>query len=218
MDASLGNSRGNIGDRVIVHIKNDMSVPTTIHWHGQYQRGSNQMDGSAGITECGIAPSSSSPTIGQCNSLARMVALALWSHLCRCLFGPLILHGDDEKFRLNNPNNATSANTTTTVTSNGTAVRTDYDRDVILVVNDAYQADAFSVAAIARSKAGPPGGDQGSEPVPDYAMITVSASPTALLHPTALPASLTSQLARRHTTLLSPATSVCACVSSTADP
>ncbi|EST05673.1 Multicopper oxidase, type 3 [Kalmanozyma brasiliensis GHG001] len=163
---------GNIGDRIIVHIQNEMPVPTTIHWHGQYQRGSNEMDGSAGITECGIAPGTSFTynwTVQQSGSY--------WWHshygptYADGLFGPLILHGDDEKFRMTNPNNATATTTNNTVTSNGTAIRTDYDRDMIFVVNDAYQADSFSVAAIAKSKSGPPGGDQGSEPVPDYGMI-----------------------------------------------
>ncbi|SJX65875.1 related to cell surface ferroxidase [Sporisorium reilianum f. sp. reilianum] len=165
---------GNIGDRIIVHIQNEMPVPTTIHWHGQYQRGSNQMDGSAGITECGIAPGTSFTY----NWTVQQSGTYWWhSHYgptyADGLFGPLILHGDDEKFRMINPNNATTAQTngTSTTTTNGTAVRTDYDRDLIFVVNDAYQADSFSVAAIARSKSGPPGGDQGSEPVPDYGMI-----------------------------------------------
>ncbi|SNX87336.1 related to cell surface ferroxidase [Melanopsichium pennsylvanicum] len=163
----------NIGDRVIVNVENKMPVPTTIHWHGQFQRGSNEMDGSAGITECGIAPGTTFTynwTVQQSGSY--------WWHshygptYADGLFGPLILHGDDEKFRMVNPNNATFANTTTfAATTNGTLVRTDYDRDLIFVVNDAYQADSFSVAAIAKSKAGPPGGDQGSEPTPDYAMI-----------------------------------------------
>ncbi|TKY87617.1 hypothetical protein EX895_003198 [Sporisorium graminicola] len=164
----------NMGDRVIVHIHNQMPVPTTIHWHGQYQRGSNQMDGSAGITECGIAPGTSFTY----NWTVQQSGTYWWhSHYgptyADGLFGPLILHGDDEKFRIINPNNATAAqtNATTATTTNGSAVRTDYDRDLIFVVNDAYQADSFSVAAIARSKTGPPGGDQGSEPVPDYAMI-----------------------------------------------
>ncbi|KAJ9478570.1 putative Iron transport multicopper oxidase FET5 (putative) [Pseudozyma hubeiensis] len=163
----------NMGDRIIVQIQNNMPVPTTIHWHGQYQRGSNEMDGSAGVTECGIAPGTSFTynwTVQQSGSY--------WWHshygptYTDGLFGALILHGDDEKFRMTNPTNTTAAQSgVTSTTSNGTAVRTDYDRDLIFVVNDAYQADSFSVAAIARSKTGPPGGQQGSEPVPDYAVI-----------------------------------------------
>lgn len=163
----------NMGDRIIVHVENKMPVPTTIHWHGQYQRGSNEMDGSAGINECGIAPGTTMTynwTVQQSGSY--------WWHshygptYADGIFGPLILHGDDERFRMINPKNVTSAETTTaTTTVNGNTVRTDYDRDLIFVVNDAYQADSFSVAAIARSKAGPPGGEQGDEPTPDYAMI-----------------------------------------------
>ncbi|KAJ1034863.1 hypothetical protein NDA18_000471 [Ustilago nuda] len=165
----------NIGDRIIVHVENKMPVPTTIHWHGQYQRGSNEMDGSAGITECGIAPGTTFTynwTVQQSGSY--------WWHshygptYADGLFGPLILHGDDEEFKMTNPNNAAAsqAGVVPTVTiANGIAVRTDYDQDHIFVVNNAYQADSFTVAAIAKSKAGPPGGEQGDEPTPDYGMI-----------------------------------------------
>lgn len=157
----------NIGDRIIVHVENKMPVPTSIHWHGQYQRGSNEMDGSAGITECGIAPGTSFTY----NWTVQQSGTYWWhSHYAPTyadgIFGPLILHGEDEKFRIINPDNAT-----TTIPSNGTTVRANYDQDLIFVVNDAYQADSFSVAAFARSKSGPPGGDQGDEPVPDYGLI-----------------------------------------------
>lgn len=165
----------NVGDRIIVHVENKMPVPTSLHWHGQYQRGSNQMDGSAGITECGIAPGTTFTynwTVQQSGSY--------WWHshygptYADGLFGPLILHGDDEKFRITIPNNATASQAdvaATATTANGTTARTDYDQDHIFVVNDAYQADSFTVAAIAKSKAGPPGGEQGDEPTPDYGMI-----------------------------------------------
>ncbi|PWY97404.1 hypothetical protein BCV70DRAFT_219514 [Testicularia cyperi] len=164
--------QANIGDRVIVHVDNRMSVPTSLHWHGQYQRGSNQMDGTAGITECGIAPGTTFTynwTVQQSGSY--------WYHshygptYSDGLFGPLILHGDDETFRAVNSSTSTTSTSNSTISVNGTSFDTAYDEDVVFVLNDAYQADSFTVAAIAKSKAGPPGGEQGDEPTPDYAMI-----------------------------------------------
>ena len=45
--------RGNVGDRVIVHFKNSLPEPTTIHWHGV--RVPNDMDGAPGATQTAIA-------------------------------------------------------------------------------------------------------------------------------------------------------------------
>ncbi|KAF4633795.1 hypothetical protein G7Y89_g4316 [Cudoniella acicularis] len=50
----------NVGDRVIVNIVNNLgNETTTIHFHGIFQTGSNQMDGPAQATQCPIAPGSS---------------------------------------------------------------------------------------------------------------------------------------------------------------
>ena len=48
-----------LGDRVIVHVKNQLGNQTTsIHWHGLRQYGKNSMDGSSGVTQCPIPPGS----------------------------------------------------------------------------------------------------------------------------------------------------------------
>ncbi|KAF2178466.1 multicopper oxidase [Zopfia rhizophila CBS 207.26] len=44
------------GDDVEVFVKNDLSVETTIHWHGILQHGTPQMDGVPGVTQFPIAP------------------------------------------------------------------------------------------------------------------------------------------------------------------
>ncbi|QRV84926.1 Multicopper oxidase [Ceratobasidium sp. AG-Ba] len=44
----------NEGDTIVVNVQNDMSVGTTIHWHGISQKGTPWMDGPAGITQCPI--------------------------------------------------------------------------------------------------------------------------------------------------------------------
>src|ERR1700761_3563697 len=47
----------NLGDRLIVHVTNSLgNETTTIHWHGIYQHGSNDMDGPSMVTQCPISP------------------------------------------------------------------------------------------------------------------------------------------------------------------
>lgn len=45
------------GDRIIANVNNQLGNQTTsIHWHGFFQNGTNEMDGPQGVTQCGIAP------------------------------------------------------------------------------------------------------------------------------------------------------------------
>ncbi|PYH89332.1 multicopper oxidase [Aspergillus ellipticus CBS 707.79] len=47
------------GDLVIAYVTNRLgNESTSMHWHGLYQNGTNEMDGPPGITQCGIAPNS----------------------------------------------------------------------------------------------------------------------------------------------------------------
>jgi len=47
----------NFGDRVIVNVKNSLhNESTSIHFHGIFQQGSNEMDGPAMVTQCPIPP------------------------------------------------------------------------------------------------------------------------------------------------------------------
>ncbi|KAM0431334.1 hypothetical protein ACHAPT_005308 [Fusarium lateritium] len=48
----------NEGDTIIVHIINQAPNATAIHFHGMFQNGTNNMDGTVGITQCPIAPNS----------------------------------------------------------------------------------------------------------------------------------------------------------------
>jgi hypothetical protein len=44
-------------DRVIVDVENDlMTESTTVHWHGQHQKGTPYMDGTPFVTQCPIPP------------------------------------------------------------------------------------------------------------------------------------------------------------------
>lgn len=48
------------GDRVVIRVFNGMAdAPVSIHWHGQQQLGSADMDGASFISQCPIAPLSS---------------------------------------------------------------------------------------------------------------------------------------------------------------
>ncbi|KAL4897033.1 Cupredoxin [Aspergillus ambiguus] len=48
------------GDRLVVNMYNGLGdKDTSIHWHGMYQNGTNNMDGPAMVTQCPVAPGSS---------------------------------------------------------------------------------------------------------------------------------------------------------------
>lgn len=46
-----------LGDRLVIDVYNDLGNQSTgVHWHGIHQKGTNDMDGSSGATQCPIAP------------------------------------------------------------------------------------------------------------------------------------------------------------------
>ena len=47
------------GECVRIALKNNLPQETTIHWHGQTQRGTNNMDGVPGVTQAAIQPGAS---------------------------------------------------------------------------------------------------------------------------------------------------------------
>ncbi|KAI1050920.1 hypothetical protein LB507_009276 [Fusarium sp. FIESC RH6] len=49
----------NENDTLIIHVNNQASNATAIHFHGMFQNGTNNMDGTVGVTQCPIAPNSS---------------------------------------------------------------------------------------------------------------------------------------------------------------
>lgn len=49
-----------VGDRLVVHLHNQLgNQSTSLHFHGLYQNGTNEMDGVVGVTQCGIPHGSS---------------------------------------------------------------------------------------------------------------------------------------------------------------
>jgi iron transport multicopper oxidase len=49
-----------VGDRVIVQLNNQLgNQSTSLHFHGLFMNGTNEMDGVVGVTQCGVPPGSS---------------------------------------------------------------------------------------------------------------------------------------------------------------
>lgn len=49
-----------VGDRLVVNVLNQLGNESTgIHFHGMYQNGTTEMDGSVAVTQCSIGPGSS---------------------------------------------------------------------------------------------------------------------------------------------------------------
>ncbi len=49
-----------VGDQVVVNLKNGLTDEyTSLHWHGIFQKGTNDMDGPPGVVACEIAPGES---------------------------------------------------------------------------------------------------------------------------------------------------------------
>lgn len=45
------------GDRVIANVRNQLgNESTSVHFHGFFQNGTNEMDGPPGVTQCSIPP------------------------------------------------------------------------------------------------------------------------------------------------------------------
>ncbi|KAG4442228.1 hypothetical protein IFR05_002277 [Cadophora sp. M221] len=89
----------NEGDSIIVDIDNQSVNATSIHFHGIYQNGTNHMDGTAGITQCPIAPRRKFQyrfTItGQSGTYYYHGHQAI--QISDGLYGPLVIHSRNEK-------------------------------------------------------------------------------------------------------------------------
>jgi len=89
----------NEGDTIVVHVDNQGTNATAIHWHGMYQNGTNHMDGTVGITQCAIAPGSKFTYEFKVDGQSG----TYWYHghqgvqSADGLYGPLIIHSKDER-------------------------------------------------------------------------------------------------------------------------
>ncbi|CAE6463521.1 unnamed protein product, partial [Rhizoctonia solani] len=139
----------NDGDTIIVNVQNDMSVGTTIHWHGLFQNSTPWMDGPAGITQCPI-PAGSSFTYQF--TVSGQYGTYWWhahasTQLADGIHGPLIIHSPDDPLKRG----------------------VDYDEDQILVVADWYHDTSAVITSALLSSAGYHGSI--AAPSPNSALI-----------------------------------------------
>ncbi|KAJ2620898.1 ferroxidase fet3 [Coemansia sp. RSA 1358] len=48
-----------LGDMLVINLNNKLDEPTSLHFHGLFQNGTNFYDGAVGVTECGTPPGGS---------------------------------------------------------------------------------------------------------------------------------------------------------------
>ncbi|KAB8339135.1 hypothetical protein FH972_022071 [Carpinus fangiana] len=136
----------NEGDTIVVNLENLAVNATSIHWHGLYQNGTNFMDGTVGVTQCPVAPGTSFTYEFKVPNQSG----TYWYHSHQSvqtadgLFGPLIIHGRDEK----------------------TLQEIPYDTDRVIMVSDHYHdsSSELLMAYLASDR-------ENIEPVPDSALI-----------------------------------------------
>ncbi|CAH7673096.1 multi-copper oxidase laccase-like protein [Phakopsora pachyrhizi] len=88
-------------DTVEIMVKNEMSAPLTVHWHGIKQKGSVWMDGVGGITQCTIQPGTSFVYTFRAEGQFG----TFWYHahyenlLADGLLGPIVIHSPRDPLR-----------------------------------------------------------------------------------------------------------------------
>ncbi|KAB5588238.1 hypothetical protein CTheo_8320 [Ceratobasidium theobromae] len=139
----------NDGDTIIVNVQNDMSVGTTIHWHGLFQNSTPWMDGPAGVAQCPI-PAGSSFTYQF--TVSGQYGTYWWhahasTQLADGIHGPLIIHSPGDPLKRG----------------------VDYDEDQILMIADWYHDTSAVITEALLSSSGYHGSL--AAPSPNSAMI-----------------------------------------------
>ncbi|KAI5845264.1 multicopper oxidase-domain-containing protein [Morchella snyderi] len=133
--------RANTNDTLHITLHNHSPNSTSLHWHGQHQRGTPWMDGTVGITSCPVPPGASFTYVF---TVAR-TAGTFWYHAhfsttrIDGVFGPLVIHAPDEP----------------AVSSDRVLMVHDYYHDLSAALLHAYLAPD----------------NENAEPVPDGALI-----------------------------------------------
>ncbi|PVH92921.1 multicopper oxidase [Periconia macrospinosa] len=138
----------NEGDEIVVHVHNEATNATSIHWHGLFQNGTNYMDGTVGITQCPIAPGHSFTY--RFNVSGQSGTYWYHSHMSMQasdgLVGPIVIHarGDERK----------------------TLQKVPYVEDRVVLVSDHYYDLSSSLVMQYLQP-----GNENDEPVPQAAVI-----------------------------------------------
>ena len=85
------------GDMLNVTVTNDLSVPTTVHWHGI--RNANEMDGVPNLTQAPIEPGENfvyQVPLRESGTYWYHAHNMGWEQVARGLYGPLIIDADDD--------------------------------------------------------------------------------------------------------------------------
>ncbi|KAJ1949979.1 ferroxidase fet3 [Linderina macrospora] len=91
-----------IGDMLILNVHNSLDVPTSLHAHGIFQRGTNYYDGPSMITECSIAPGTNfTYEIPLKQSGTYWIHGHTSEHNFDGLRTPLIIHDPEERYDYN---------------------------------------------------------------------------------------------------------------------
>lgn len=136
--------RVNEGDTLVIDVHNHLTNSTSLHWHGFLQNGTNFMDGTVGVTNCGIPPGASFRYEFKADGLRG----TYWYHphlstqRVDGMFGPLVVHSPAENLGL------------------------EYATDRVVMVQDYYHD--LSMALLPQYLAPD---NENAEPVPDGALI-----------------------------------------------
>lgn len=87
------------GERLRVHFVNELSEPTSIHWHGI--RIANAMDGVSGLTQDAVEPGETFEydfIVPDAGTYWYHAHNRSWNQVARGLYGPLIVDGDTDDF------------------------------------------------------------------------------------------------------------------------
>jgi len=145
----------NSHDVLVVRVINASPNATSMHWHGLFQKGSNWMDGTTGVTNCPIAPGQEFTY--RFNVSGQTGTYWYHSHVgmqaSDGLVGPIVIHdrgkggGENEE-------------------GEGGLQKVPYAQDRILLVSDHYYALSSSLLATYLSP-----GSENAEPVPPTGLI-----------------------------------------------
>ncbi|KAI9717575.1 MAG: hypothetical protein M1828_007136 [Chrysothrix sp. TS-e1954] len=138
------------GDRLIINVVNHLEEGTALHWHGLHMRGTNEMDGAVGITQCPIAPGGNFTYRFEIDENQHGT---FWWHAhdqterADGLYGGLVVHKPVGE-------------------SNANENRFSYDEERLLLIGDWYHRPAYEVMAWYMRA-----GSFGNEPVPDSLLV-----------------------------------------------